>query len=266
MRDKYEYRWYDYLLWPLWVVVYYIFLFIFALLAFTVNVASLVTALLPPGEWKVDFHQAVICGMSRACFAIFRITGIVRIDCYGFDSISRERGVPKPVLVANHPSLLDVFTFYKKLPRLTCIYKSSLRKTLVKAQMGEQIGFISNENAREMIRKGAEKVREGRQLLIFPEATRTEPERWPINNLKSGAVAIAKKAGVPLLPVTIHASSNVLTKSQSIWAIPILPIRYRLEVGEPFDPAAYERHQDANEALRAHFAERLEAGPAASNE
>jgi len=257
--DNYSYRWYHYLLWPLWVVIYYIGLVVFGLLALTVNVCTFFTAFLPQGSWRVGFYQAMMRWMSIGCLKLYALTGIMRVEYLGFESIETRPKVTKPLLIANHPSLLDVFTFYPKIPRLTCIYKSSLGKTLIKGGMGAQIGFISNANTRQMIREGAAKISQGEQMLIFPEGTRTVKK--PINVFRLGAIAIAKKAEVELQAVHIFSNSNVLSKEQSIFRIPKLPIRYVLELGESFDPADYERHQDLNEQLEQYFAAHLEAGP-----
>ena len=197
--------------------------------------------------------------MSKGCFLLYDWTGIVRVELRGFEKLQSHRRDVKPILIANHPCLLDVFIFYLKLPRLTCIYKASLRKTLIKAQMGEEIGFISNANPRNMIREAAAKVAEGEQLLIFPEGTRTENP--PINSFKSGAVAIAKKAGVPLQAVVIYVNSNILSKEQSVFRIPQLPIRFILEVGETFYPGDYAHHQHMNTAMESYFIQRLKEGP-----
>ena len=44
MRLSYNYSWYDYLMWPAWVVIYYLCQLIFALCTATVNIFSFVTA------------------------------------------------------------------------------------------------------------------------------------------------------------------------------------------------------------------------------
>jgi len=244
---------------PIWIVLYYCFLVLFASLALVVNLIALITALLPDAPWKARFFQAVIRGMVWFCLCLFRVTGIMRVECEGFEALEKRPGESKPVLIANHPCLMDVFLFYIHLPRLTCIYKSSLKKTLIQAEMGKEIGFISNANPRKMVEEGAAKVKAGRQLLIFPEATRTETGY--INDFKLGAAAIARMGGVSLQTVLIFTDSNVLSKEQSYFAVPQLPIRMRLEVGQRFDPESYEKSQQLNRALEDYFNEALRHGP-----
>lgn len=243
------------LLWPFWVLLYWLYLLVFAFLAFVVNLCCVFTAFLPEGAWRYRFYQSMIRSMTRGSFTLLRVSGILRVAYSGFDRIPKDRTSVKPILVANHPNLLDVFLFYAELPQLTCIFKASLKKTLIKNSMGQQIGYISNEHPKEMIYEGAERVLAGEQLLIFPEGTRTD--HWPLNELKSGAAGIARRANVALQTVVIHCSSNFLSKRQPVWAPPILPIRIRVEVGACFHPEAYPSSRALNAAIAAFLTEEL---------
>lgn len=243
------------LLWPFWVVVYWIYLVVFGLLAAVVNVSCVLTSFLPPGRWRYGFYQGMIRRMTRVSFWLLDLVGILRVRHVGFDQLATESGVVKPILVANHPNLFDVFHFYAKLPRLTCIYKASLQKTLIQNSMGEQIGYISNADSKRMIREGAERVRAGEQLLIFPEGTRTDI--WPLNELKSGAAGIARHADVPLQAVVIHSGSNFLSKGRPLLKPPTLPICVRIEVGERFHPRDYASSQELNRAMADYFKAQL---------
>lgn len=240
---------------PFWVVFYWIYLGVFALLAFIVNISSIFTSLLPAGEWRYNYYQAMVCAMSRGTLWLFKTVGILHVRYVGFDTLPTNRETIKPVLVANHPNLFDVFLFYGKLPALTCIYKSSLQKTLIKNSMGEQMGFISNANPKKMIIEGANRIQAGEQLLIFPEGTRTEV--WPLNKLKSGAVGIARRANVSLQTVITHCGSNFLSKGQPLLKPPILPVFIRMEVGKAFDPKDYENSQSLNRAMADYFKAKL---------
>jgi len=243
-------------LYPLWVVLYWICLLAFGLLALTVNISCVLTSFLPAGDWRYGFYQAMIRAMSLAWFFILRVLGILRVQHVGFEALATDKHSIKPILVANHPSMFDIFLFYAKLPSLTCIYKSSLQKTLIKSSMGAQIGFLSNANPKKMIQEGAGRVHAGEQFLIFPEGTRTVT--WPLNEFKSGAAGIARRADVGLQTVVIHCGSNFLSKNQPVLKPPILPILTRIEVGEVFHPRDYATSQALNQAMAEYFKEKLQ--------
>ena len=242
-------------LYPFWVVLYWICLLAFAALAAVVNISCVLTSFLPAGDWRYGFYQAMLRWMSLGWFFTLRVLGILRVRHVGFDRLPVDPQSIKPILVANHPNLFDVFLFYAKLPALTCIYKASLQKTLIQNSMGQQLGFISNANPKKMIQEGAERVRAGEQLLIFPEGTRTE--NWPLNELKSGAAGIARRADAELQTVVIHCGSDFLTKNQSIFKPPILPIYTVVEVGELFHPRDYATSQELNHAMAEYFKQQL---------
>lgn len=243
------------LLWPFWVLVYWIFLFVFGFLTAVVNLSCVLTSLLPPGRWRYGFYQCMIRVMARAFIRLLGVAGILRIRHVGFEHLAAERGPVRSILVANHPNLFDVFLFYAKLPRLTCIYKASLQKTLIQNSMGEQIGYISNANPKRMISEGAARARAGERLLIFPEGTRTDV--WPLNELKSGAVGIARRADVPLQTMVIHCGSNFLSKGQPLFKPPILPLCIQVEVGKRFHPRDYATSRELNQAMADYFKARL---------
>jgi 1-acyl-sn-glycerol-3-phosphate acyltransferase len=243
------------LLWPFWALLYWVHLFVFAFMAFVVNVSAVATSFLPAGNWRYSYYQWMLRSMTRGFLLGIRVLGIMHIRYDGVESIPKDRLSIKPILVANHPNLLDVFLFYKKLPRLTCIYKASLKKTLIQNSMGEQLGFISNENPKQMIRQGAECVRAGEQLVIFPEGTRTDT--WPLNELKLGAIGIARRADVALQTVVIHSASNFLAKKQPLWKPPILPIYVRVELGAVFHPSDYPSSRALSRAMADYFKAQL---------
>ncbi|MBN2531099.1 MAG: 1-acyl-sn-glycerol-3-phosphate acyltransferase [Deltaproteobacteria bacterium] len=68
----------------------------------------------------------------------------------------------------------------------------------------------SSRKARESIRKAAQKVKNGTSVLVFPEGTRSLDGQ--VGNFKSGAFVLAAMAGVPILPIAIRGSHDVLPK------------------------------------------------------
>ncbi|MBN2718426.1 MAG: 1-acyl-sn-glycerol-3-phosphate acyltransferase [Deltaproteobacteria bacterium] len=68
----------------------------------------------------------------------------------------------------------------------------------------------SSRKARASIENAAKKVKNGPSVLVFPEGTRSPDGQ--IKSFKSGAFVLAEKAGVPVLPVAIRGSYNVLPK------------------------------------------------------
>jgi 1-acyl-sn-glycerol-3-phosphate acyltransferase len=110
-----------------------------------------------------------------------------------------------------------------------------------------------------MIRRAAEAVREGRQLMVFPEGSRTA--RPPLDRFTRGFAVMARAAGAPVQTVLIEADSMYLKKG---WPLlrrpPDLPLVFRVRPGERFvmgrDPEAFVS------GLEAYFRRELRAAGA----
>ena len=133
--------------------------------------------------------------------------GLMRLELDALDKLAHDRGV---VLVANHPSMIDVFLVVSRLPQVICLMKASLMGNAFLAAGAYLAGYIPNRVVDTMVRDAARAVADGQSLLIFPEGTRTTEH--PINALKPGAALIAKRAKAPLQLIVLETNSRYLTK------------------------------------------------------
>jgi 1-acyl-sn-glycerol-3-phosphate acyltransferase len=82
---------------------------------------------------------------------------------------------------------------------------------------------------RALLRQAQRAVREQRQIIIFPEGTRSEPGRPGV--LQSGIAALASHTGLPVIPVS--------TDSGRFWgrrAFRKRPGTIRIVIGPPIPP------------------------------
>lgn len=81
-------------------------------------------------------------------------------------------------------------------------------------------------------------IREGKQVIIYPEGTITrDPDAWPMSG-RTGAVRVALATGAPLIPVCQNGAQDVLwpyTKRFRVFP----PKRYTVVVGDPMDLSAH---------------------------
>lgn len=83
-------------------------------------------------------------------------------------------------------------------------------------------------------------LRAGRTVVLYPEGTRSTD--GTIAEFRSGAVRLARDCGVPIVPVALLGTADVLPKDGSYTRAPM-----RVHVGQPLDP-----HHTTAIALRAH--------------
>ena len=167
----------------------------------------------------------------RCYLWLLTLTGAFRFDLRALDAL-REAG---PLVIApNHPSLLDAVMVLSRLPDVTCVMKANLIDNPIYGASARLSGYIRNDGFFGAATQAVEDLRAGRQLLLFPEGTRTM--RPPINRLKGGVALASKRSGVPIQTVLIETPSPFLSKGWPLHRIPPMPVCYRLRLGRRFMP------------------------------
>ncbi|MDR2365190.1 MAG: 1-acyl-sn-glycerol-3-phosphate acyltransferase [Zoogloeaceae bacterium] len=119
------------------------------------------------------------------------------------------------LIVANHPSLIDVVLLIALIERPNCVIKASLRDNVFTRGPVRSAGFVVNTDGPQLVADCVASVRSGDNLIIFPEGTRSLTHNGALNPLKRGAANIALRGGLPLTPVVITVSEPMLGKGQS---------------------------------------------------
>jgi 1-acyl-sn-glycerol-3-phosphate acyltransferase len=120
--------------------------------------------------------------------------------------------------------------------------------------------YIRNDSTRGMIRCSVQCLREGGQLLMFPEGTRTVEA--PVNRFRPGITLIAQRAQVPIQTVIIETDTRYLRKGWPIWRPADFPVVIRARLGERYAPEA--DHQALLDKLERYFVRELAAGSSAA--
>lgn len=135
----------------------------------------------------------------------------VRLD--GLDNIP---GGQPCVLVANHASAADIPILFGSLPiQFRIIAKDSLFHIPVLGWCMRLAGYISinrssPKKAMRSLKKAARQIREGYPAVVFPEGTRSRT--GALQPFKAGAFLLAIESGVPVVPVGISGSFDILVR------------------------------------------------------
>lgn len=179
--------------------------------------------------------------VQRAMHHVFRLfvlqmslLGVMRCRTEGRERL-RRGGV---LVVANHPSLIDVVLLIALMPEADCIVKQALwRNPFLRWPVAWADYIPNSDSADQLVESAAAKLRAGRSLIVFPEGTRTRRGR-PLS-LQRGAARIALAAGAEVLPVTIACEPAMLGKDDPWYLVPARQPCWRLQVGEPLRAADY---------------------------
>ncbi|HZV55042.1 MAG TPA: lysophospholipid acyltransferase family protein [Rhodocyclaceae bacterium] len=186
-----------------------------------------------PRRWGQPIGRGLIMLAFRIYLRFLALFCACRFDLAELDALRADGPM---VLVANHPSLLDVVMIASRFPNMVCIMKAALMDNILLGAAARLACYIPNNAPLEMVRRARQELREGAQLLIFPEGTRTVA--FPLNPCTPGAGLIAGRADVPVQTLLIDFSSPYLGKAWPLFRRPELPLHVSIRVGRRFPPPA----------------------------
>ena len=176
------------------------------------------------------YAQLVICRGFRLFAWMLDITGVAEVKTRHIDRLRNASGV---LIIANHPTLLDVVMILSQLDRCQCVVKHQLFRNPFLFGVVRAAGFIRNDdNPENLITQARHHLREGANIMIFPEGTRT-PSKKKLGKLQRGVANIAIETQADLIPVVVHCNHDTLKKGVPWYRIPPSKIRYRLDVDHP---------------------------------
>lgn len=165
--------------------------------------------------------------------AVLRHSGTMRLEVAGIEQLQDARNV---LVLANHPTILDIVVLLSLMPRANCIVKSDFWSNPFIGGVVRTAGYISNSEPEQLIDDCVHALHAGCPLVVFPEGTRSRPDR-PLKFLR-GAAHIALKSALPIVPVLLHCDPPTLMKGSRWYEIPPRPFHLRVVVRPPLQAAA----------------------------
>ncbi|WP_051362210.1 lysophospholipid acyltransferase family protein [Solimonas soli] len=177
--------------------------------------------------------QRIVWGWFWTFSRIMRALGVITWEIRGAEQLR----VPGRLIIANHPTLIDVVLLIGHVPRVDCIVKEALFRNPFTRLPVRWAGYISNrgagsDDALKLVADCAATLKAGNSLMIFPEGTRSKPGE-PLQ-IPHTAARIALESGAPILPVTIRCTPLMLNKGRPWYDVPPRPGHFVIEVGEPY--------------------------------
>lgn len=162
----------------------------------------------------------------RAFIGFMHVTGIYT---YSFRDEERLR-CPGQLVLANHPSLIDVVFLISRIPNANCIVKASLFRNPFMRGAVTTADYIPNDDPERIIELAAQSLQRGESVVLFPEGTRSVPGR-PFK-FQRGAAYMALRARVQPTLVTIHCNPPMLMKNIPWYSIPLSRPHFQFDVAD----------------------------------
>jgi 1-acyl-sn-glycerol-3-phosphate acyltransferase len=222
-------------------------------------VTVLPVAGLLPGARR-ERSQHIIQVIFRFYLVMLRCLNLVRLQIEGAERLKACRG---KVIVANHPSLLDVVILMSLVRNAQCIIKSELWNHRFLGVLMRRAGYIRNDlPAEALVAACQEALDRGNNIIVFPEGTRSSP--GSLSRLRRGFANIATLTNADVQLVVISCTPPMLMKGDPWWAIPERPSLFQVTVGHCIDSDTYLSYGQRSlasrrltENVQAYFAEQL---------
>jgi 1-acyl-sn-glycerol-3-phosphate acyltransferase len=150
-----------------------------------------------------------------ALLAVLQVLRILRIEARNLASLRPSGAV---LVLANHPSYLDIVVLIAHIPDAVCVVKSKLWSNPFFGGVVRAAGYIPNDEPQSLIPDCAARLAQGLPLIVFPEGTRSLPGT-PLHFVR-GAAHIALATGVPILPVLLGCEPRVLARGAKWYQMP----------------------------------------------
>ncbi len=145
-----------------------------------------------------------------------------------------QKGQPY-IFAANHLSQFDIFAVQGFLNvSFRWLAKKELFEVPVFGKGMRKAGYIpvdrsKGRQALKSLYEAADQIAAGTSVIIFPEGTRSKDGK--LHEFKSGAMVLAIKSGVPIVPVAINGTYQVLPKGKLL----LQSGKVKISIGEPIE-------------------------------
>jgi 1-acyl-sn-glycerol-3-phosphate acyltransferase len=163
---------------------------------------------------RISRGQRVVHISFYVFIGLMHKIGIMTYEIKGLEKLNR----PGQLIIANHPTLVDIVFLLSRVRQANCIVKGSLWRNPFMSAAILNAGYISNDDPEKMIAECVAWLQSGGSMIIFPEGTRSVPSK-PCH-FQRGAAAIALEANKIVTPVTISCYPSTLTKAEQWYQIP----------------------------------------------
>jgi len=213
---------------------------------FFFGLSSLVMAIIIIPTMRLLFHpkerfqkpvRRLSSAFMRFFISIMHFIGIVDVVV---DNREIYRGFSSKIIVANHPSILDVVMILSLIPNADCIVNAYLDHGILQGVV-RQLYIVGSREVEDIFQACKDTLKQGNCLIVFPEGTRTPRTGKAI--MKKGAARIALATGFCIVPIHIGGTDKYGLGKKDPWTAfnPTERYVYRISLGTEINPEKY-RH------------------------
>jgi len=215
----------------------------------SIVVATLGLGLLAFVTFPFDRKGKVIHRYARLWGRVALWANRVKVSVEGMENF---KGEGPYIFMSNHQGSYDIFALLGHLPfQFKWLAKKELFSIPFFGWAMAAAGYISidREGTRETVEamnKAADRIRDGMSVVIFPEGSRS-PD-GTIQPFKKGGFTLAIKSRVPIVPLALTGSREIMPKDR----LTATSGEIRIRIGQPIETAHYsiKNRKDLMEKVR----------------
>ncbi len=171
----------------------------------------------------------------RALVRVLDWLGVMTLEAQGASALRSSRPA---IVVANHPTYLDVMALLSLTPSACCVVKHAHWSNPCFWGIVRAAGYISNAAPTALVEAGAQQLASGYTMLIFPEGTRS-PGQGRLHPFSRGFAHMALNTGAPIVPILIDCDPPAFTKTMRWYHVPSRRMQMRVVVLPPIRIGQY---------------------------
>jgi 1-acyl-sn-glycerol-3-phosphate acyltransferase len=203
---------------------------------FCIVIATLVLGFLAFITYPFDRKGRGVHHCARLWGKAALLANRVRVRMEGMEHLD---GKGPYIFMSNHQGSYDIFSLLSHLPyQFKWLAKKELFSIPFFGWTMAAAGYISidREGSRETVKamnEAAQKIRDGMSVVIFPEGSRS-PD-GSIQPFKKGGFTLAIKSGIPIVPIAITGSREIMPKDK----LTTVSGEIRMRIGHPIETQNY---------------------------
>jgi len=199
-------------------------------------IATLVLGVLTLVSYPLDRKGRIGHCCARMWGRVALLANRVKVKVEGLEKIKSKGPF---IFMSNHQGSYDIFVLLGHLPfQFKWLVKKELFSIPFFGWAMSAAGYISldRQGTRETVEamnEAAQKIRDGMSVTIFPEGSRS-PD-GSIQPFKKGGFSLALKAKVPIVPISLSGSREIMPKDR----LTASSGEIRIRIGDPIETEPY---------------------------
>jgi 1-acyl-sn-glycerol-3-phosphate acyltransferase len=195
---------------------------------------------------RAAIAQRAVHWVWRGFVSIMVGLRVIDFEVEGADLLQNEIGT---LVIANHPSLIDVVLIMSLMERTQCVVKRGVWANPFMRGVIRATNYIPNlDDPEKLVGDCVAALRTGNNLVLFPEGSRTVPGIRP--RMQRGFANIAIKANAPVRLVAVSCTPPTLLKGEKWYQSPLTRPLFRVRVCERLEMTTFSASGVPSRAAR----------------